>query len=404
MTEIAPLLAWLEGPGRRISETEAFVEALGEQLVEIGLPIDRITTGIPMLHPQIASSSVVWEPEKLAHERRWQMTGLTRSMYERSPLYVVYRGDGPVRCRVTPEAQPEEFGIIPDLREDGFTDYIALPAPFSDGTIKAMTFATRQDGGFADADIAALQVLMPHFAYLLEIQTLRRTARVLLDTYVGRISGQRVLQGQIKRGQGEDVRAIIWFSDLRGFTELSDRLSNEALIELLNDYFGALTTSVEEQQGEVLKFIGDALLAIYPLATASSGKRAAQRALASARAAQDRIAAINLARKTAEQPIIEWALALHFGDVHYGNIGGETRLDFTVIGPAVNLAARLQALAAQLGEACIISDDFAKLLKGSAELRDLGTHALKGIAEERQVFGLTKIEAKVAPEPPIPTG
>ena len=388
MIELAPLLGWLEGPGRRLIETEAFVEALGEQLVETGLPIDRITTGIPMLHPQIASSSVVWEPARLAHERQWQMTSLTRSMYERSPLYVVYRGDGPVRVRVTPEPQPGEYGIIPDLRQEGFSDYIALPAPFSDGTIKAMTFATRQEGGFKDAEVAALQVLMPHFAYLLEIQTLRRTARVLLDTYVGRISGQRVLQGQIKRGQGEDVRAIIWFSDLRGFTELSDALSNEALIALLNDYFGALTRAVEEQQGETLKFIGDAMLAIYPIATASSGRKAAQRALASARTAQARIAEINLARRAADQAIIHWGLALHVGEVHYGNIGGETRLDFTVIGPAVNLAARLQSLSARLGEGCVISDDFAALLRDKSELRDLGAHALKGIADERQVFGL----------------
>ena len=388
MIELAPLLGWLEGPGRRLIETEAFVEALGEQLVEIGLPIDRITTGIPMLHPQIASSSVVWEPARLAHERQWQMTTLTRSMYERSPLYVVYRGDGPVRVRVTPEPQPEEYGIIPDLRQEGFSDYIALPAPFSDGTIKAMTFATRQVGGFSDAEVAALQVLMPHFAYLLEIQTLRRTARVLLDTYVGRISGQRVLQGQIKRGQGEDVRAIIWFSDLRGFTELSDALPNEALIALLNDYFGALTRAVEQQQGETLKFIGDAMLAIYPIATASSGRKAAQRALASARAAQARIAEINQARRAADQAIIQWGLALHVGEVHYGNIGGETRLDFTVIGPAVNLAARLQSLSARLGEGCVISDDFAALLRDRSELRDLGTHELKGIADKRQVFGL----------------
>jgi adenylate cyclase len=386
--ETAPLLAWLLGPGRRLTDTEVFVEALGERLVEAGLPVDRITTGIPMLHPQIASSSVLWEPAQLAHERQWQMTSLTRSMYERSPLYVVYRGDGPVRVRVTPEPQLDEYGIVPDLREQGFTDYIALPAPFSDGTIKAMTFATRRESGFAEADIAVLQELMPHFSALLEIQTLRRTARVLLDTYVGRISGQRVLQGQIKRGQGEDIRAVIWFSDLRGFTELSDALPNAELIALLNDYFGALTRAIEEQQGEVLKFIGDAMLAIYPIATASSGRRAAQRALASARAAQARIAAVNETRHDAGRVPIQWGLALHIGEVHYGNIGGETRLDFTVIGPAVNLAARLQSLSAQLGESCVISDDFARLLRDRSELRDLGTHELKGIIDKRQVFGL----------------
>jgi adenylate cyclase len=274
------------------------------------------------------------------------------------------------------------------LRADGFTDYTALPAPFSDGTTKAMTFATRRPGGFEDADIAALMALMPQISLLLEIQTLRRTTRILLDTDVGPTSGRRVLQGQIKRGQGEDIRAVLWFSDLRGFTELSDALSNEELIALLNDYFGALVVAVEAERGEVLKFIGDAMLAIYPIATASSGKRAAQRALTAARAAKVKIAEINAARRAAGRAQIAWGLALHVGEVHYGNIGGEMRLDFTVIGPAVNLAARLQGLAGRLGESCVVSADIAALLKGAGNLRDLGKHELKGVAQKQQVFGV----------------
>src|SRR5262249_31301525 len=155
-------------------------------------------------------------------------------------------------------------------------------------------------------DIAALVALMPQISLLLEIQTLRRTTRILLDTYVGPTSGRRVLQGQIKRGQGEDIRAVLWFSDLRGFTELSDAPSNEELIALLNDYFGALVVAVEAERGEVLKFIGDAMLAIYPIATVSSGKRAAQRALASARAAQTKIAEINSERRGGGKAEIAW--------------------------------------------------------------------------------------------------
>lgn len=388
LSDIRQLFAWLEGPGRRLIETQSFVEALGEQLVEFGLPIDRITSGIPILHPQIHSSQIVWEPDKLARERRWQLNDDNRHIYENSPLYVVYRGDGPVRNRVMPTPEAGEFDIITELRAEGFTDYLALPAPFSDGTIKAMTFATRRPDGFADSDIAALMALMPYISPLLEIQSLRRMTRTLLDTYVGPTTGGRVLQGQIRRGQGEDIRAVLWFSDLRGFTELSDALSNQELIALLNDYFGALATAVEAERGEVLKFIGDAMLAIFPIATASSGKRAAQRALAAARAAQKGIADINDQRRRAGKTEIAWGLALHVGEVHYGNIGGETRLDFTVIGPAVNLAARLQSLSARLGESCIVSDDFAALLKSAGELRDLGAHELKGVAQKRQVFGV----------------
>ena len=388
MSDILKLLAWLEGPGRRLAETQSFVEALGEQLVEFGLAVDRITSGIPILHPQIFSSQIVWEPDKLARERRWQLNDENRHIYENSPLYVVYRGDGPVRARVTPEPAPDEFGIIPELRAGGFTDYLALAAPFSDGTIKAMTFATRRAAGFEESDVAALMTLMPYISPLLEIQTLRRMTKTLLDTYVGPTTGRRVLEGQIKRGQGEDIRAILWFSDLRGFTELSDALSNDDLIALLNDYFGALANAVEAERGEVLKFIGDAMLAIFPIATASSGRRAAQRALAAARSARQRISEINAQRRSDGKAIIAWGLALHVGEVHYGNIGGETRLDFTVIGPAVNLAARLQGLSARLGESCVVSDDFAALLKGAGNLRDLGAHELKGVAQKRQVFGL----------------
>lgn len=386
--DILTLLNWLEGPGRRLIETRSFVEALGEQLVEFGLPIDRITSAIPILHPQVRSSQVLWEPDKLVRERLWQLNDQNRHVFENSPLLPVYRGDGPIRVKITPEPEPSEFGIITELRAEGFTDYTALPAPFSDGTTKAMTFATRRPGGFEEADIAALMALMPQLSLLLEIQTLRRTTRILLDTYVGPTSGRRVLQGQIQRGQGEDIRAVLWFSDLRGFTELSDALSNEELIALLNDYFGALVVAVEAERGEVLKFIGDAMLAIFPIATASSGKKAAQRALAAARAAKAKIKEINAARRETRKPEIAWGLALHVGEVHYGNIGGEMRLDFTVIGPAVNLAARLQGLAGSLGESCVVSADIAALLKGAGDLRDLGEHGLKGVAQKQRVFGV----------------
>lgn len=388
MTDILPVLDWLTGPGRVIGETQAFVEAFGEQLVAAGLPVDRVTSGIPILHPQIFSAQVVWEPDKLATERRWRITEENRHIYENSTAYVVFRGEGMVRAKVSPAPEADEFANIAELREGGFTDYVALPAPFSDGTTKAMTFATRRAEGFADSEVAALIALMPYVAPLLEIQTLRRTTEVLLETYVGRKTGRRVLQGQVKRGLGEDIRAILWFCDLRGYTEIADALGNEELIALLNDYFGAVVEAVEAQRGEVLKFIGDAVLAIFPIDTASSGRRAAWRALNAARAARDAITEINARRATDGQMQFQWGLALHAGEVHYGNVGGEARLDFTVIGPAVNLAARLQGLAARLGEGCVISQDFADLLKGGGALRDLGLHALKGVVGEQRVYGL----------------
>ena len=199
---------------------------------------------------------------------------------------------------------------------------------------------TRRAGGFTDDEIALFAAMIPAVAFNLEVQALRRTARTLLDTYVGRQSGGRVLEGQIQRGSGETIRAVIWLCDLRGFTNLSEQLPRDELIDLLNSYFGPMCDAVAKEGGEVLKFIGDAMLAIFPIgADAVTTCRAA---LSAAEQAQDALAQENARRERASRPRIDYGLALHVGDVMYGNIGSDTRLDFTVIGPAVNLTARIE--------------------------------------------------------------
>src|SRR5204862_4441860 len=182
-----------------------------------------------------------------------------------SPIRIAYEGGGPVRCDLAALPREGEFAILADLRRDGFTDYIVHTVPFADGSHKALSFATRRAGGFTDDEIALFAAMIPALAFNLEVQALRRTARTLLDTYVGRQSGGRVLEGQIHRGAGETIRAVIWLCDLRGFTAMSETLHRDELIELLNGYFGPMCDSVTAQGGEVLKFIGDALLAIFPI-------------------------------------------------------------------------------------------------------------------------------------------
>ena len=288
----------------------------------------------------------------------------------------------PVRLRPTASSDDPEFPIVKDLRRDGITDYIVLPVPFSDLTNKALSIATTRIDGFSDGEIALFAAMIPAFAFNLEVQALRRTARTLLDTYVGRQSGGRVLDGQIRRGMGETIRAAIWLCDLRGFTSLSEALPRDALIEMLNQYFGPMCDAVEANDGEVLKFIGDAMLAIFPVV--DNPATACLHALSAARRARESLAEENRLRAAGSLPLINYGIALHIGDVMYGNIGSETRLDFTVIGPAVNLSARIESLCRDLERSLLISAEFARISGVAAD--PVGEFVLKGVGAKQHVF------------------
>jgi len=377
-----PVLAWLQADGVKFLETTPFFDAFVGELLHAGIDIWRATTGVPILHPQIHSVSCLWEKGKPVSERRFRLDGGGLNALRNSPMAVVYAG-GSVRCRLEAPPEPGEFPILADLRADGITDYVAWPLPFSDGTWKAVTYATRRRGGFPPEQIRLLEELVPTLSRLLEIQALRRTTLTLLDTYVGPAAGRRVLDGVIKRGMCETVRAVIWMCDLRGFTELSERLAGEELVALLNDYFGAMTDAVGRHGGEVLKFIGDAMLAIFPLA-GEAGRSAASRALAATRDADRAVQAVNEERGRYGLPLIRFGLALHVGDVLYGNIGGAERLDFTVIGQAVNVATRIEALCKTTGRTVLLSGEFAELCGEAVE--PLGKFPLKGVGTEQPVY------------------
>jgi adenylate cyclase len=224
-----------------------------------------------------------------------------------SPIRTAYDGI-PFRSRLTSPAEKQEFPILTELRRAGVTDYVFLPVPFSDGTNKALSLATTQVDGFSDDEIRLFEAMMPAVAVNLEIHALRRMARTLLDTYVGRQSGGRVLAGQIRRGMGETINAVIWLSDLRGSTSLSESSPRDELIEMLNGYFGPMCDAVEASGGEVLKFIGDSVLAIFPIEQEAAA--ACHRALAAAHTAQAAIAAENVRRAGSGAPAIHYGLAL----------------------------------------------------------------------------------------------
>jgi adenylate cyclase len=285
-----------------------------------------------------------------------------------------------------------DYPVLREFIADGGTDYAAMPMLCSSGEVNSITWLTDRAGGFSEREIAGLASVAEALAIIVELQATRRVARHLMDTYVGHRTGERVLSGAITRGSGEAIRAVIWFCDLRGFTTLADTLPREKVIALLNDYFETMVEVVTAEGGEALKFMGDGMLAIFELGANEDPAPRCGAALRAARAAAEKIAQRNLERRGAGEPEIHFGLALHMGEVSYGNIGAPNRLDFTVIGPAVNQAARLEKLGHELGRPVVTSASFAEASR--EKLESLGLHTLRGVAEPQQVFAPIVSSAK----------
>ena len=380
---------WLLNEGRHLGEPTGLIDTLVAQLMARGVPLARFMVSLRTVHPQIVASGLLWQTGRATVEVPRDAGIFTTGVYLQSPIKRVHDGANLLHARLTGPGASYEFPLYDDLREQGLTDYVALPLTFSDGTRNVLTVATRRAQGFAPEHVALLQSILVPLAAILEIHSLRRTATALLDTYVGHDAGQRILAGNIRRGIGETIHAVIALADLRGFTQLSDSRPTEEVIAALNAYFGSLVEAIHGEGGQVLKFMGDGLLAILPLADASFRPMVVRKALAAARGARARIGEINRERTAEGFAPLRYNLALHIGDVVYGNIGAADRLDFTVIGPAVNLAARLEALAARLGVPILGSHRFAQACAEADEnMVSLGRHALKGVAEPEEAFTL----------------
>ena len=266
---------------------------------------------------------------------------------------------------------------------EGATNYVAMPLVFSDGQINFITWTSDQPGGFTMEQLSLLDALRPALSLRMEVMSRRRLTQLLLETYLGPDAGQRVLGGTIERGQGETINAVIWFSDLRGFTTLSDSLPAEEIINLLNDYFENIAIAVEERGGQILKFLGDDVLAIFPI-TEDDPTPAANNALLAADDARVLMGQLNARRARREQRQIQYGIGLHVGPVNYGNIGSPTRLDFTVIGTAVNLASRIQSMSKNLNCQIVASSTFAKVASGC--LISAGWHPTRGPSEPVELF------------------
>jgi adenylate cyclase len=384
--DVQSVLDWLMDGAKSVHAPQDVLLELCQRLTACGLPIYRAAVFVTTLHPNVAGRGFFWREgwtEVEVGEASYEM--MKSDLYLKNPIYRVFRDGEPIRRRLSDPDCAIDYPILEDLRDEGVTDYIAQPLDFINGEIHAASYTTRQQGGFTDAEMDALNRLRPALARIAEIYALTRTARNLLDAYLGHQSGEKVLKGQIQRGDGQDVHAVFWFCDLRNSTPLANSMSRSAFLALLNDYFECMAGAVLDGGGEVLRFIGDAVLAIFPVSDdGATAAEACAKAEAAVKDAVRRMDVLNVKRQGFGYPPLGYGIGLHLGDVTYGNIGTPERIEFTVIGAAANEAARIESLCKTLGVAVLASDRVVEHM--GSNWRSLGDQELRGVADKIEVF------------------
>ena len=378
---------WLVDGARSAAQPQQIMAQLCDRLLCCGIPLWRAAVSVSTLHPQIVARRFIWRPGAEVEVSEGRFGLFDTPEFRDSPVAHVIATRETLRRRLADPACPLDFPILLERRSEGVTDYLATPLFFTDGTIHLATWTSRQPGGLSDRQIAGIEAIVAPLARVAEIWAMRRTAGTLLDTYVGPHAGERILAGQIRRGDIDEIHAAIWLSDMRGFTAWTDSIAPRPLIDLLNRYFDCQVPAILDHGGEVLKFMGDGLLAICPIAGGdANAAEACRRALAAARAAQANVEALAEPAGIEDFDGLGFRLALHLGEVLYGNIGSGNRLDFTCIGQAVNLAARMEKLAGRLGRMILASSEFARHC--GSEFVALGEFTLAGFSAPQQIFGL----------------
>ena len=382
------VIDWVFSEGRRIESANKFVHQLAHQLDDHGALIDRLMVSWNTLNPQLVATSQTWLKSTDVTTPIYARHGVRETdRYIGSPLQTIMETHKRVRQRLDnlPENAHQAYT---ELAEEGFTDYVALPVLFGETAepAAAIIISTKRKGGFSDQDIESFRQIRNYLAPVLEVHSLRHLSRSLINTYVGKRTGEKVLAGMIKRGDADIINAALWFSDLRNFTHITETLAADQVIGMLNDYFEFVAAAVTAQGGEILRFIGDAMLIVFPIDDNSSRQTACKAAIDAAIDAQSTIATLNHRRRRHGLPEIEFGVGLNVGEVVYGNVGSPDRLDFTVMGPAVNRAARLESLTKELDRNILFSKEFAELIDDPVQ--SFGEHDMKGIAEPQAVFAL----------------
>ena len=357
------------------------------RVVQAGIPVWRAYIGLQLIHPQLQAMGFVWRRGERVQEiaRAWgiQFT----AAYIGSPLQAAREQGRLVRHRLTEIAEHDHV-LLHELKADGGIDYIAMPMRIRRaGPLPVVTFATDSRAGFSDEDVADLAHLVDLMGAVTEMHIERSVAETVTNTYLGRQVGQRVLNGAIRRGEGEEIRAVLWFSDLRDFTGMNERLPPAEMLDVLNNYLQLVGDALAANGGEILKFIGDGVMAYFPAEDALFLPIVTGQAIAAARRLIDDVEAANEARAAAggHEPL-RFGIGLHVGDVTFGNVGTEDRLDFAVIGPAVNRASRLEGMTKALGVKVCASAEFNEVCM--VPMKSIGKHRLRGIRDPVEIFTL----------------
>lgn len=400
-----PIRAWLLDQALKATPLDLFVDGFCERLIAAGVPIRRVMVSGTTLDPEIEAYSFVWRRNAGGAQRETFALGAMQDEdFQQSPInWMIRERLQEIRFRLAANEGVDRFSILNTLKEEGCTDYAAFSTSFgedgewSDDQMEGFTLtaATDLEQGFSAADIAVLQAVRPVLGAAVRIALMMMIAQSILGAYLGRDAGRRVLEGEIRRGAVETIRAVLFYADLRGFTALGDSLPGSDLVSLLDDYLSCMADPVEEEGGQVLKFLGDGLLATFDLSGGPGPDRCAAAAQA-AQAAIARVTSFNRDRRAAGLPVMELDVALHVGAVLYGNVGSGRRLDFTVIGPAVNEAARMEALCDDLDCHLLASRAFVDMLGRQGQFRSLGLQKLRGVRESQEVFTLADDDTTVS--------
>lgn len=385
--------ARLLAAGRDLVEAGAIYKALAETLADGGLPVVRGLLAFREVHPELAGRGLTWRRGEALSESLFPFEEEMRPDYLESPVRVIHEEQPALRRRLDGNAAQIDFPVLRELQRDGHTDYFAQRLTFSDGTPHFLSWCTDRPGGFRDADIDLLQAYLPLIALRLEIAYARYATSTLLQTYLGHAAADRVSRGATKRTQAEEIDAIIAFADLRGFTATVERLPPRDTIRALNLFFETVADPVEARGGDVVKLVGDGILAIFPVSDTNPYGRdmVACRAVSAIREAMQRLDAVAAEALPEGLDRLTAGYALHSGRVVFGNIGSSRRLDFTVIGPAVNEVVRIEALTKTLQAPILFTDAFSSLACG-VKLKSLGFHVLPGVPEPKEILTLDEGE------------
>ncbi|WP_425405397.1 adenylate/guanylate cyclase domain-containing protein [Hwanghaeella sp.] len=393
--KIEPVVDWLLTDGRKCQDLESIASGLAGALVATGAPIMRMVMTFRTLHPQFAAERVLWERgEGMISHRRSDHGIWNTDAYKGSPIEIIVKTGEPFHRKLKHLDKDRDHPVLFELAASGVTDYYGLAIPFTFHRQSTFLVNTDIPDGFTETDIAKFNRIVLHLAPIVEVLVTHNIAVGLLDTYLGPRTGKKVFAGLIKRGDGEEIDAALWFSDLREFTRLTESLPPADVLDLLNAYFEHVHTAVTVYGGEILRFIGDAMLIVFPVdedkEIEAARRDACRAALDAAVDAFSSLAVLNRLREREGKPAIRFGVGLHFGHVIYGNVGAPGRLDFTVMGPAVNRTARLESLTKDLEIPLLLSQEMG--LIAAVPVTPRGEHMLKGVAVPQSVVSYTAFD------------